>query len=114
MSESTSVELARDLVQLAAESVLYTIGFRKLLGADETLTGTPVVTSSPALTFSDIGINTEDVNENNLTIAVNKGVQFRVPKQTPGEADKQYSLVIECGTSGGNTRAVKATLKVRV
>lgn len=88
------------------------IDFTRLLTANETLVGLPVVTASPdGLALEAPAVNTDPFeNDEGGTVAAGAGVLVRV---SGGAAGADYTLTVACGTSTGNTRAGVCILQVR-
>jgi hypothetical protein len=112
MTLSLSVSASRPKVKHPQESLRMGIDFTRLLAANETLAGTPMVTASPdGLALEAPAVNAEPfANDEGGAVAAGAGVLVRV---SGGAAGTDYTLTVICGTSTGNTRAGVCTLQVR-
>lgn len=115
MNEGTSPDR---LFKQPGESLLLYMDFTKRLNTGETLTGTPTITSAEEfpnaggatdLTISSPAVTSSAITTNYGTIAVGKGVQFRVVGGTDG---KTYRIQVSCATSASNTRIYDGLLDV--
>lgn len=95
-----------------SESRVYGVDFTRLLTAGETLTGTPTVTVSPSgVTATSPAVNSSTFEDDDeVTIAVGKGVQVRL---AGGSDSVDYLVTVTVGTSQSNTLVVIAPLQVR-
>ena len=100
-------------VQHPSDSVLRGFDFTELLADGETLTGTPVITPSPAsgITLGSPAVNVATFpDDDGNTVAIGKGVQCRVSGLTAGQ---DYNLRVVCSTSDSNTFGLQCLLQCR-
>lgn len=92
------------------ESILFGVDFTPLLAAGETLVGTVTVTQT-GLTVSGAMVNGSSfLNDAGAPVAIGRGVQMRIT----GAVDQtDYTLIVSCATTLGNTRAVVCALQCR-
>ncbi len=100
----SGVTCRQQVVVLSGEDRLHGCSFDEDLASGETLSGTPTVTdynSTGDLTISSVAVNTATfTGPDKETVAIGKGVQFRVSGAT---IQREYTLKVLCGTTDSNT-----------
>lgn len=89
------------------------VDFTDDLATAELLTGTPTVSSDivPDLTYASIAVITVATVINGRTVAIGKGVTFRVSGGTDGD---DHLLTVSCGTNSTPTETVVGTCRLRI
>ena len=92
------------------------VSFSGKLDSGELLTGTPVITevdpSSPqALAISNIAINTEVLDINDISTPTGEAIQFSV---SGGVANAVYIIKIVCATNATPAQTLYGTITLRV
>jgi hypothetical protein len=78
------------------------------LDTGETLTGTPIVTSSDNQTITNKAVSTAELTINGATVAIGEAIQFTLDATATG-LDTVY---MKCGTSSGQTVDGEITVQV--
>lgn len=94
-----SVRALRPLTKLAGETMPICLDFTALLATNETLSGSPTVTVSPAgLTAANAAVLTAHYNPlgGGDNVAIGKGVALLL---SGGNSGQRYTLTITCATS---------------
>ena len=86
------------------------VDFTSSLDQGDTLTGTPVVTPSPALPTSQEQVNTSALRINRVTVEPGHAVQFRVDPSAADVGD--YQISAQCLTVTGDYPEGRICLKV--
>lgn len=81
----------------AGETRRVQISFSGLLGATESLTGSPTATelTTAVLTISTPAVNSEALTINGVSVAAGRAIQFNV---SGGTAGTTYRIKVRCGT----------------
>ncbi len=100
MPDNTSQEIA---VKAASGIETLVVDFTDYLRSGETLTGTPTVVevTTSALTIDNKAVNSAAITKDGRTVAIGKGVVFRVQGGTAGTT---YTIRVTVGTSATPAR----------
>ncbi len=95
--------------KLASEVLNAGLDFTERLVTGETLSGTPTVSASSALTLSSKVVNSTTMTINGEGVAVGKAVQFVV---AAGAAGTEYEIIVSCVSTAGQTVSEIVGLRV--
>lgn len=99
-------------VMLVGETRNVAIDCRGELDGSEELTGTPIITPSPAsgLTLSNKAVSVAELEINGVPVPIGQALQFRAVAVTEGT----YTVTLECTTDSTPAQTIKGDIIIRV